>query len=78
MEKQEELLSKTWSPVSHMHSVIDSPELRKAYEACLPLLSEYATYVGQHQNLYQAFAQLKDSDEFTKLNQAQKHIFCTL
>ncbi|SPW27559.1 Oligopeptidase A [Edwardsiella tarda] len=42
-------LSRIFSPVSHLNAVQNSPELRAAYEQCLPLLSEYGTWVGQHQ-----------------------------
>lgn len=67
-------LSKLWSPVSHMNSVVNSDDLRKAYESCLPLLSEYGTFVGQHQGLYLAYQQLADSDEYQQLDTAQKKV----
>ena len=50
----------------------NSPELREAYQACLPLLAEYSTWVGQHQGLYEAYLQLKNSPEFADYTQAQK------
>lgn len=65
-------LSKVWSPISHLNSVKNSPELREAYQACLPLLAEYSTWVGQHQGLYEAYLQLKNSPEFANYSQAQK------
>lgn len=65
-------LSRAWSPVSHLNSVKNTPELRDAHQACLPLLSEYGTWVGQHQGLYQAYQQIKNSAEFAKLNTAQQ------
>jgi len=67
-------LGKAWSPVSHMNSVISSDELREAYESCLPMLSEYSTWVGQHKGLYEAFQTLADSDEYDTLNTAQKKV----
>ena len=67
-------LGKAWSPVSHMNSVVSSDELRDAYESCLPMLSEYSTWVGQHKGLYQAFQKLADSDEYKTLNKAQKKV----
>ncbi|KJY69767.1 oligopeptidase A [Vibrio nigripulchritudo] len=65
-------LSRLWSPVSHLNSVKNSNELREAYESCLPLLSEYGTWVGQHKGLYDAYKAIKASDEFVSLSQAQK------
>ncbi|WP_455647986.1 oligopeptidase A [Lonepinella koalarum] len=65
-------LSKAWSPVGHLNAVKNSPELRDAYQACLPLLSKYGTWVGQHQGLYQAYLSLKNSPEFATYSTAQK------
>ena len=67
-----ERLSRAWSPVSHLNAVKNSPELREVYQACLPLLAEYGTWVGQHQGLYNAYLQLKNSAEFAHYSQAQK------
>ena len=67
-----ESLSRAWSPVSHLNAVKNSPELREVYQACLPLLAEYGTWVGQHQGLYNAYLQLKNSAEFANYSQAQK------
>ena len=72
INETDDILSKLWSPVSHMNMVVNSEELRTAYESCLPLLSEYSTFVGQNQALYQAYQQLADSDEYQQLNIAQK------
>ncbi|QBH98332.1 oligopeptidase A [Limnobaculum zhutongyuii] len=65
-------LGQVWSPVSHLNSVKNSPELRQVYEQCLPLLSEYGTWVGQHEGLYQAYRNLKQGEGFNRLTKAQK------
>ncbi len=70
----DDVLSRLWSPVSHMNSVVSSDAHREAYESCLPLLSEYGTFVGQHQGLYQAYQSIKDSEEFTQLDTAQQKV----
>ncbi|WP_430875711.1 oligopeptidase A [Gilliamella sp. G0441] len=74
IDEMDEKFSRAWSPVSHLNSVKNSPQLREAYEACLPLLSEYSTWVGQHKPLYQAYKQIKESEEYTKLTKAQKKV----
>ncbi|MES9828472.1 MAG: oligopeptidase A [Candidatus Thiodiazotropha sp.] len=58
LEKAEDRLSRTWSPVSHMNSVVNNDELRAAYNAVLPKLSEYATEVGQNGQLCNAYKQV--------------------
>ena len=70
----DDVLAKLWSPVSHMNSVVSSDELREAYESCLPLLSEYGTFVGQHEGLYQAYLSVKNSDTFEQLDVAQQKV----
>ncbi|MFM2596827.1 oligopeptidase A [Vibrio fortis] len=72
IEEVDDRLSRIWSPVSHMNSVVNSDELREAYESCLPLLSEYGTWVGQHKGLFEAYKAIKASGEFASLSQAQK------
>ena len=65
-------LGRIFSPVSHLNSVKNSPELRQAYEQTLPLLSEYSTWVGQHEGLYQAYRNLKEGENYAQLSLAQK------
>ncbi|RLV59207.1 oligopeptidase A [Parashewanella curva] len=74
LEQADDELSQAWSPVSHMNSVVSTDELRAAHDACLPLLSDYGTFVGQHQGLYEAYLALQASDEFASLSQAQKTV----
>lgn len=74
IDEVDDVLSKLWSPVSHMNSVVSSDELREAYESCLPLLSEYGTFVGQHEELFQAYQSLKNSSEFNHLDIAQQKV----
>ncbi len=65
-------LGRIFSPVSHLNSVKNSPELREAYEQTLPLLSEYSTWVGQHEGLYQAYRNLREGDSYAALDIAKK------
>jgi oligopeptidase A len=69
LEDLEDRLARAWSPVSHMNSVVNSDELRDAYNACLPKLSEYATEVGQNQKLFTAFEQVSKNDKLTTAQQ---------
>ena len=72
LEELDDTLSKAWSPVGHLNSVMNSDELRVVYNACLPKLSAYGTQVGQNKGLQQAYQAIKDSDEFTQLDLAQQ------
>ncbi len=74
MEDANEKLSRAWGQVSHLHSVMDSPELREAYNANLPTITEYYAALGQHEGLFRKFKALKNSTSFASLNSAQKKI----
>ncbi|HET8817503.1 MAG TPA: oligopeptidase A [Pseudidiomarina sp.] len=74
LEQVDDLLERSWSPVSHLNAVVSSPELREAHDACLPLLSDYGTFVGQHEGLYQTIRALRDQDTFAELSEAQQKV----
>jgi oligopeptidase A len=70
IEKLDDRLNRAWSPVSHMNSVVNSNELREAYNACLPKLSAYATEMGQNGDLYRTYKAVLENDR--SLDAAQK------
>ena len=72
LAESDDRLSRIWSPIGHLNSVKNSPELRAAYEQALPLLSEYGTWVGQHKGLYQAYRSLKEGAAFETLSVPQR------
>jgi oligopeptidase A len=72
LELMNDRLEKAWSPVRHLNSVKSSPELRDAYNSCLPLLSEYATEISQNRELYESYRQIADSSEFADFTPAQQ------
>ena len=74
LEQAEDKINKAWSPVSHMNSVVNNDELREAYNACLPKLSEYATEMGQNDGLFKAYQAIAESPEYKNLDIAQKKI----
>ena len=74
LEDMEERLSRAWSQVGHMNAVVNSPELREAYNASLPKLTDFYSDLGQDERLYAKFRALKNSTEFDTLNTAQQKI----
>lgn len=73
LETLDNHLHKFWSPVSHLHAVVSTEELRNAYNACLPLLSAYSTEIEQNTALYQAIHDLKTTS-FKQLDAAQQKV----
>jgi oligopeptidase A len=64
----------TWSPVSHLLGVLNSPELRKAHEEVLPEVVAFGLRVGQSEPLYRALKALKAGPAWASLSSAQKRI----
>ena len=58
LEDMEHELSRVWSPVSHLQGVLGSREWRDAYNAALPILTEYGTEISQNTRLQQAYARV--------------------
>jgi oligopeptidase A len=74
LEDVDDKLNKAWSPVSHLNSVLNNDELRAAYNACLPKLSQYGTEMGQNADLFNAYRKIAESGQFKTLDIAQQKI----
>ena len=72
LDQLDDDLNNFWSPISHLNSVKNTPEIRAAYNACLPKLTQFYTDLGQNKGLYQAYKILAESDAAKDLTQAQK------
>jgi len=74
LEDQDDVLSKAWSPISHLHSVMESEGLRQVYRNCLPLITEYYTELAQNEKLYAAVKSIADSPAYADFDAAQKKV----
>ena len=74
MDDANERLSRAWGAVGHLHSVLDSPELRDAYSSNQPRIVQYYTELGQNLALFEKYKALRDSAEFAQLSPAQRRI----
>ncbi len=74
IESMDDELQQYWSRINHLNAVVNSDELRKVYNLCLPKLSAYYTEVSHNHDLYLAIQALADSPEFAKLEMAQQKI----
>ena len=64
LDDANEPLWRAWSAVGHLKSVINTPELRQAYNDMLGPVSEYATWVGLHEGLFKQYKRLQASPDF--------------
>lgn len=74
LEDIEERLSRAWSQVGHINAVVNSPELREAYNENLSKLTDFYADLSQDERLYAKYRSLRNSSHFNTLNDAQKKI----
>jgi oligopeptidase A len=74
MEDAHERLSRAWGPVGHLNMVMNSPELREAYNSTLPVMTQYYAELGQNVELFNKFKLLRNSPEFEGLTATRRKI----
>ena len=74
LEDHSEKLGRAWSQVGHMNAVVNSPELREAYNENLAKLTDYGTDIAQDERLYAKFKAILASHDFAKLTPTQQTI----
>jgi oligopeptidase A len=65
-ERLDQRLSRAWAPVSHLHAVADTAELRAAYEQAEEKITDFASGLGQNRALYAAVQAVADSPGFAQ------------
>ena len=68
-----EKLGRAWGAVSHLNSVADTPELRAAYNAALPVITEFYTRLGADEALYAKYKAIDTATLNTEQKQAHKN-----
>jgi oligopeptidase A len=74
LDDANEKLGRAWGQVSHLHSVMDSPELREVYNANLQKITVYYAELGQNETLFAKFKALKASPGYAALSAPRKKI----
>ncbi|HEY9822665.1 MAG TPA: M3 family metallopeptidase [Candidatus Sericytochromatia bacterium] len=74
LDRLGERLTWSWGIVGHLMGVKNSPELREAYETVQPQVIQFSNKLNQSQPLYKAFKALRNGDEWSSLEPAQKRI----
>jgi oligopeptidase A len=74
LEDVTEKLGRAWGIVGHLNSVVDTPELRAAYNENQPKITEFWTALAQNLALFEKYRVLKDSPGFSALSPARKRI----
>ena len=74
LEDATENLGRAWGVISHLNSVADTPEFRKAHAEMLPEVTAFWTNLGQNLELYKKYKALSQSAEFSSLDRAQRKV----
>ena len=74
LEDHSEKISRAWSQVSHMNAVVNSPELREAYNDNLAKLTDYGSDMSQDERLYAKYKAIQASAAFANLSPTQQTI----
>jgi len=68
-----ERLGRAWGAVSHLNSVADTPELRAAYNAALPKVTEFWTRLGADERLYAKYKAMDPARLDAEQTQARRN-----
>jgi oligopeptidase A len=68
-----EKLGRAWGAVSHLNAVADTPELRVAYNAALPVITEFYARLGADERLYAKYKAIDAAALNTEQKQAHKN-----
>ncbi|MET0580337.1 MAG: oligopeptidase A, partial [Pseudoxanthomonas sp.] len=68
-----ERLGRAWGVVSHLNGVADTPELRAAYNASLPRITEFWTRLGSDEKLYAKYKAIDPAKLSAEQRQAHKN-----
>ncbi|MFT5501292.1 MAG: oligopeptidase A [Woeseiaceae bacterium] len=60
LEEMNHELSRLWSPISHLQSVLGDPAWRDAYNDSLPLMTEHGTELSQNMRLQESYQAVAD------------------
>ena len=74
LDDASERLARAWGQVEHLHAVLDSTDLRAAYNKSLPEITQYWTELGQNLALFEKYRSLRASSEFAALSPARQRI----
>lgn len=74
LEDVSERLWRAWSIAGHLNAVVNTPELRATYNECLPLVTEFSTWVGLHTGLYTQYKRLKEAGSFSELTPVRQRV----
>jgi oligopeptidase A len=74
IENEGERVGRAWGVAAHMHSVMDTPEWREAYNTMLPEVTRFYAELGQNLKLFEKYKAIRNGAEFATLSPARQRI----
>jgi oligopeptidase A len=74
LDEASERLGRAWGVIGHLNHVMDSPELRAAYNENQPKVVEFSTAIGQNEALFAKYKQLREGPTWDSLNPTRQRI----
>jgi oligopeptidase A len=74
LDNAHERLGRAWGVVSHLNAVVNSPEMREAYNGMLPAVTQYWSEISQNEALYAKYKAIRQRPAFASLDAAQKQV----
>ncbi|WAV93724.1 M3 family metallopeptidase [Oxalobacter aliiformigenes] len=69
-----EQLSRAWGIVGHLSAVVDTPELRAAYNENIPRITEFWTSLSQNLALFKKYKTLRNASSFDSLSPSRQRV----
>ncbi len=74
LEDATERLARAWNQVTHLEAVVNTPELRAAYNQALPAVTRFWSALGQNEALFAQYRRLAETPGFADWSQARRKV----
>jgi len=74
VEDQLDQLDQVWSVIGHLNAVTNTEAVRDAYTACLPYMTDFSTWLGQNEKLYDVTDSFRRGKNFKPLSVSRKKV----
>ena len=74
LDDSTERLARAWGVVSHLNAVVDTPELREAYNQTLPAITAFWTELAQNEALYARYKAIAALPDYTRWPAARRRV----
>lgn len=74
METLSGRLWRAWSVAGHLNAVVNTPDLRQAYNAMLPVITEFSSWIGLNKDLFSRYQHIAQASAFSAYSPTRRRI----